>query len=682
MSAAVIATGAAIAAAQCEPPPPTRTDPVADVLHGDRIEDPYRWLEDASSPEVARWVEAQNAYTRRRLDPFPGRLRIVSRLAELLAIGSVGQPSIRGGRRFYVERSEASDQPVLRVERAGGGEARSLLDPSPSALDWWYPSPDGRLVACGLSSGGTERSVLSVRDVETGRDLPDRIEHCRSASVGWLPDGRGFYYTRFPSEGASYGRHVRYHAMGTDPEADPVVFGEGREATEWPSVEVSPDGRHLLVQTFHGWSRSDLLHRDVDSGGPFRPLVQGLDALSWGSWLGDRVLLATNHEAPRYRIVLVDPARPEPSAWEPFLPEGEAIVKGFSIGRGHVLVSLEREGISELLVLDRAGRPVRSIDLPGPGTVEGYAADPSSDEALFVWASFFEPPALYRVDLASGAPSIVKGSAGSIDASAFEIERVRYRSKDGTFVPMSLVHRKGIAREGSNPTLLTGYGGFGISQAPAFSRNRFLWLERGGVLAIPSLRGGGELGDAWHRAGMLDRKENTFDDFVAAAEWLVENRYTRPDRLAIQGASNGGLLVGVALTRRPELFRAVVCSVPLLDMLRYDRFLMARIWVPEYGSAEAPDAYRWLRAYSPYHHVEPGRPYPSVLLTAGAADTRVDPCHARKMAARLQAATASGRPVLLRVEAGAGHGAGNGMARRAEELADEWTFLFQELGIE
>ena len=680
----------------CWQPPATRVEPVVDDYYGQPIVDPYRWLEDDGSAETHAWVAAQNAYTRSLLDPAPGRERIRARLEELLAIGTVAAPVVRGGRAFYRRREAGDNQPRLLVREPATDQDRVLLDPNREsaagtvALDWWYPSPDGRLVAFGYSDHGDEESVLHVLDVERGTLLGDRIARTRFCSLAWLPDASGFYYSRYPRPGdvpsgeERYHRKLHFHRLGDDPAADPLVFGESLAAEDSPAVWLSADGRWLVVAVNHGWARSDLylLDRERPEAG-FVAVVEGEDALFQGEVHRGRLYLLTNLDAPRYRVLTVDPERPERANWREVIPEPErGMIEDLAFGANHLVVQSLVNATAALARHDLDGRPLSSIALPGIGTVTGLNAEPESDMVSFAFESFTTPPAVYRADAGTGEMHMWARVDAPVDLSGYRTEQVWYRSRDGTPVSMFTVSRADVPRDGARPTLLTGYGGFNISRTPAFNRGMVFWLERGGVFALPNLRGGGEYGEEWHRAGMFERKQNVFDDFIAAAEFLIATGYTSADHLALEGGSNGGLLVGAALTQRPDLFRAVACHVPLLDMLRYHHFLIARLWVAEYGSADDPDQFPYLYAYSPYHRVVDGTAYPAVLLLTANSDSRVAPLHARKMTARLQAATSSGRPVALRVEAEAGHGAGKPVAKLVDEQTDVWTFLCRELEVD
>ncbi|HXI19596.1 MAG TPA: prolyl oligopeptidase family serine peptidase, partial [Gemmatimonadales bacterium] len=595
---------------------------------------------------------------------------IRARLEQLLEIAGLSAPTPARGRYFYLYRDGRQNQPVLYVREGADGRDRVLLDPNQlsaegtTALDWHHPSDDGRLLAYGLSEDGSEQSVLHVLDVGTGEALPDRIPRTRAADLAWLPDASGFYYTRYPAPGEvpedeePYHRAVYFHRLSSDPAGDPLVF-QPAVKEHWPGVSLSPDGRWLLIGVARTFDQTDLYLQDLRAGTPPVAVAKDLPALFDGQVVGGRLYVRTNLHAPSYGLYALDPERPDlGSATELVPPRADAVLGGVTVVGRHLVLDYIERATSRLRIASLDGTGVREHALPGIGSLFGLGAEWDGSELFYGYSSFTAPPSVYRIDLQTGAETLWRGVEADIDPERYEVRQVTYGSRDGTPITMFVVHARGIALDGGNPTYLTGYGGFNVSMTPGFQRSAFLWLERGGVLAVPNLRGGGEYGESWHQAGMLGTKQNTFDDFIAAAEWLMAKGYTRPERLAIGGGSNGGLLVGAVLTQRPDLFRAVVIQVPLLDMLRYHRFLLARLWLPEYGSPEEPEEYAWLRAYSPYHHVRDGVAYPAVLLATAESDTRVDPMHARKMTARLQAATGSAHPVLLRLESKAGHGAG------------------------
>jgi prolyl oligopeptidase len=691
---------------------PTRKDPLVEVLHGVPVPDPYRWLEDSDSAEVRAWDEAQTAETRAWLEAPPVRAvrqALLGRARALLSVGHVGAPLSRrtasGVRRyFHVRREGTQEQAVLCVREGVDGVDRVLIDPAPlssdgtTAIDWWAVSTDGERVAWGLSEAGSEESTLRVRDVTTGQDLPDRIPHTRHASVAWMPDGKTFFYTRYPAPGEvppgdeKYFCKVYRHTMGQDPSLDEVVFGEGRDKLDIPGVIASPGGRWLVVRVHMGWQKSELWVCDLsvrDPAGPrwsFVPFARGPEVLYEPVPLDDVLYVLTNEDAPRYRLVAIDWADPSRSRWREVLREDRdvladvAVVGGAGGDRRVLVASYLHEATARIERFSADGKPLGPVALPvlGSATITG-AWD--ADEAFLDLTSFATPWQVLRVDLASGATTVWDSVGVGSALPAVRVSMLHATSKDGTTVPMFLVEPEGAARTGDRPTVLYGYGGFNIVQSPSFSARALMTVERGGAWAVALLRGGGELGEEWHRAGMLERKQNVFDDLYACAETLFREKVTRPGRLGIAGGSNGGLLTATAVTQRPDLFRAALSLVPLADMLRYHRYRIGALWTAEYGDPDDAAAFAWLHAYSPYHHVTEGTRYPSMLLTTAESDSRVDPMHARKMAARLQAAQAdASHPVLLRVESRAGHGAGKPVAKLVDELADEMAFLFHELG--
>ena len=666
-----------------------------DVRHGVFVRDPYRWLEEGEAEEVRLWSEAQGRHTREVLDAIPFASAIRERLRVLFSIGLVSAPVVRGESYFHQRRTGDQEQPVLYVRHGKDGADRILLDPAAlaedrtSALDWYHPSHDGRLVAYGVSEGGSEKSVLRVREVETGNDLADVIPWTRACSLEWRPDGSGFFYTRYPEPGSvpageeNYHRRVYEHVLGRDWREDPLVFGGDRPAEDWPSVHLSPDGRWLAVSVSRGWTRTDVYLRDLSSpAAGFQTVIEGVDAICGVEPRNDRLYLQTNLDAPRSRLVAADLDRPGRESWRDVLPEGPDVLEAAALIGDWIVAVWLREASSRVTIHTREGALLHEVALPVIGSVAGLTGEWDGREAFLGFTSYAVPPTVYRLALPEPALELWALAPGDVDADRFRVRLVRFPSHDGTLVSMFLVDARDRPTDARGAALLTGYGGFNVSHTPAFGRGVILFLEKGGLYAVAHLRGGGEYGEDWHRQGMLERKQNVFDDFLAAADFLVHGGHVARNRLAIMGGSNGGLLVGAALTQRPGLFRAVVCQVPLLDMVRYHLFRIARLWIPEYGSADEPEAFRWLYAYSPYHHVRDATPYPAVLLTTGESDSRVDPLHARKMAARLQAATSSSHPILLRIEARAGHGQGKPLSKALEEWTDVWSFVFAELGLE
>ncbi len=679
-------------------PPPAEQKPVQAVLHGHTIVDPYRWLEDASSPETQKWAASELAYTRSLLDPLPERNAIHQRLTELLSIGVISAPQIGGKFYLYTKREGSQNQPVLFVREGLQGKDRALVDVNALApdgtvaLDWWQVSEDGKYVAYGTSPSGSEISTLRVIETETGNLLPDAIERTRAASVAWKLDDSGFYYTRYPEKGTvpegqeNYNRHVFYHALGSDAAKDALIFGQGRDPQDWPDVDVSNDGRWLLITVEVGWTKSELYLQDLQANTPAVRITEGKEFLYSGEIVDGKVFITTNENAPRYHAFVADVTSPGRANWKEIIPESDTVLQGVSVVNGLLLAQYEKNATSQLKLFDRQGRPLGEIQLPAIGTVFGLGAKWNRKETFFAFHSFTIPDCIYQIDLQDHKTSLwSKVDAFGIDPARYEVQQVWFNSKDGTRVPMFVFYKKGLQLDGKNPTLLTGYGGFNLSLTPSFVGDRYLWLEHGGVFAVANLRGGAEFGEEWHRAGMLDKKQNVFDDFIAAAEYLIARKYTDQDHLAIRGGSNGGLLMGAALTQQPDLFRAVVCQVPLLDMLRYQNFQIAKLWVPEYGSSDDPKQFEWLYAYSPYHHVKAGEKYPAILFMTADSDTRVDPMHAKKMAALMQAESANGhsreRPILLRIDTKAGHGAGKPITKQVEDLTDIYSFLFWQLQV-
>jgi prolyl oligopeptidase len=676
---------------------------------GANKDDPFAWLENGDSPEVQRWTAAQNGATRKVLDAIPGRAGLAQRLSHLYEIGSLGTPvSKKHGksrRYFYTRRDGKQNQAVLYVRDGLDGADRALVDVNQDrpdgtrALDWWFPSDDGALVAYGVSDDGSEESTLHVREVATGKDRGEAIVRTRACSLAWAPDGKGFYYTRYPRPGEvppaemPYYRSVFFHQLGDDPAKDRKLFGDGRDRTDWPGVDLSPDGRWLAITVNQGWSKAEVHLVDTHAAAAtLIPVATGEEAqFSIVEILDDRLYLLTTSGAPRGRLYVVDPKHPARAKWHEIIPEAPAdkdgkgdVLRFAAYMKGRLAVVYLHDAASRLRLFDRDGAPRGEVALPGLGSVSGLTGARDTEELFYSFTSFVTPTSIFRLAGTGSAGALWRQLIAPIDPVAYEVERATATSRDGTQVPLFLVHRKGVARDPGHPVVLTGYGGFDVSMLPTWTPSAIPFLEAGGTFALAVLRGGGEYGEAWHQAGMLGRKQNVFDDFIAAAEWLIANKVTSPAHLAISGRSNGGLLVGAALTQRPDLFRAVICGVPLLDMLRYHLFRLAALWIPEYGSPDEPDARKWLAAYSPYQRVRDGVTYPAVYIHTAESDTRVDPMHARKMAARLQAAathTKERRKTLLWVESHAGHGAGKPLAKVISELTDEWSFLFSELGM-
>ena len=666
------------------PPPPTEVREVVDTLHGVDVPDPYRWLEDQEAPETRAWIDAQNAHTDSVLGALPGREALRTLAASVLDRETIGLPNERGGRYFHSRRRAGEDLSIVYVREGVDGDDRVLIDPHPMSPDHTTSvelrdiSDDGARIAYGVREGGVDEVEIRVRDVDTGEDLADVLPPARYGSVILAPDGAGLYYEQY----GDVTPRVMYHAFGTPLADDVQLFGEGYERHQIPSTVVSDDGRWMVVHVIEGSSGPTSVHvKDLERDTPFVTAVADGVSESWASFAGGDLVIVTNLDAPNKRVVLADPADPGFERWRDVVPEREdVVVEGAAALGGKLAVFYLQDVQPRVAVHELDGTHVRDIAFAALGSVGGGSGRWTSDEAFFTFQTFHVPSTVYRYDVETGEQSVWAEPEPPVEAAAYTVTQRWFASKDGARVPMFVAHRPDIPLDGSNPTLLTGYGGFNNSMTPAFSALATTWLESGGVFALANLRGGGEFGEAWHRAGMLESKQNVFDDFIAAAEHLVAEGYTRPERLAIRGGSNGGLLVGAVSNQRPDLFGAVVCTYPLLDMVRYHRFLVAGFWVPEYGSSDDPEQFAYIRAYSPYHNVVDGGDYPATLYLSGDGDTRVAPLHARKMTALMQAKSGSGRPVLLRYHTAAGHSGGQPVSQQIDEMVDTVSFLLWQVG--
>jgi prolyl oligopeptidase len=670
--------------------PRARVASLVETLHGTPVADPYRWLEDAGSAETRTWVDAQNDLTRSMLDG-PARDAFVDELTRRFDYPRTTSVVRRGGRRFYTHNPGLLDQPLLYVQQVDA-EPRILIDPNTlssdgtTALTAYAPSPDGRLLAYALSQHGSDRQTIRIRNVESGADLDDRLEWVKFASIAWTRDAAGFYYLRFPEPGTvppadeQYFGRIHFHELGQPQSRDLLVFENPNEKEVVPLVHVTADDRYAVITAQRGASDDSEIHL-VDRVFPTLPraLFSGFDAAyAFIEAADNQLYFRTTRGAPRGRIIAVDPLDPA-GTLRVVVPEQPHKLSAAVMSRdGLVAVYLENAS-DRIRRFDLSGVAMGEVPLPGIGSIVTIDAEPASDEVVFIYTSFVDPPTAWRFRPDVG-PSSLDGSglqAGDPRAGnplLYKTTQVWYPSKDGTRVSMFLVHRADLQQDGNRPVLLSGYGGFNISRTPAYDPGNFPLLDRGGVFALANVRGGGEYGEDWHRAGMLERKQNVFDDFVAAAEFLIREGYTRPERLAIEGGSNGGLLVGAAMVQRPDLFGAVLCRVPVADMLRYHLFTVGRFWIPEYGSADDPAQFPYLLRYSPYHNVTNGVSYPPTLIMTADTDDRVAPGMAKKFAARLQAAGGGG-PILIRVETKAGHGAGKPIGKVIDEEADMLAFL-------
>lgn len=664
-------------------PPPTEVRTVIDTLHGVVIEDPYRWLEDQDGTETRRWIEAQSAFTDSLLAQVPGREAIRSRLEELLKVDVVGTPIERGGRFFFSKRSKDADLSVICMRQGIDGVDEVLLDPHPLSADHRTSvslmslTQDGTMLAYAVRKGGEDEVEVRLYDVESRKDLPKRFERARYLGFSILPDKSGMYYGVQTSDGP----RLYVHSMATG--KDSLVLGDGLHSGEWIGSSLSDDGQTLLITTGEGSAprSTKVFVMDLRAGGVAKTVVDDVDARFSATIAGQAILIQTNWEAPNGRIFRASLAKPLREHWTEIVPQSSGVIVGFSVAGGKLFVSTLDSVRSRVVQYDLDGKRERELSFPAIGTVSGVQGSWESNRAFFSFSSYHIPPTTYLLDVRSGTTREWSRLSAPVRSEAFEVKQVWFVSRDGTKVPMFLLYRRGLALDGANPVYLTGYGGFAVSQTPGYSATAVLLAERGFVFAVANLRGGSEFGEQWHQAGMLGSKQNVFDDFIGAAEYLIASGYTRSTRLAIAGGSNGGLLVGAAVTQRPELFGAVVCSYPLLDMIRYHLFLVARYWVPEYGSSDDPAQFAALLAYSPYQRVKGGVSYPPVLFVTGDADTRVAPLHARKMAARMQAATSSGRPVLLKYDTRSGHSGGAPVSKQIGDATDILAFLFWQLGV-
>ena len=665
-------------------PPMTRIEPVKDTYHGVEVIDPYRWLEDQQSPATRAWIDAQNKYTESLLDAWPERGELKRRVAHLLKIESIDVPMERNGLLFFTKRRADQDQGILFVRKGSGGEDEILVDPNPLSADHSASvllegvSEDGALVAYGLRRGGEDENTVHLRDVLKKIDLPDALPKAVYFNIAIKPDKSGLYYSR---GGNAPG--VFYHALGTDPANDQQIFGEGYGPDKIIIGDLSEDGRYLIIHVLYGSAadKTEIYAQDLEARGPIKPIVTEITARFFGQAGGDTLYVQTNWNAPMNRILAINLQNPGRENWKEVVPEKASVIDSLALAMGELVVIYNENASSRIQVFDAEGKGLRDIPLPALGSVTGFSSRWAGDQAYYGYSSYPVPNLIQRYSVGPGAQELWAQVKVPIHTERLELKQVWYNSKDGTRVPMFLLGQKGMKLDGARPTLLTGYGGFNTLESPSYSPFAALWVENGGVFADVNLRGGGEFGEAWHRAGMLEKKQTAFDDFLCAAQWLIQNHYTNPSRLAIMGGSNGGLLVGAALTQRPDLFQAVLCRYPLLDMLRYQKFMEAQYWVSEYGSAENPAQFKYLAAYSPYQNVKPGVKYPAVLLMTGDGDTRVAPLHARKMAARLQAATKSDRPILLRYDTQAGHSTGLPISKRIDQLTDSAEFLMWQLHV-
>ncbi|MBL4635787.1 MAG: S9 family peptidase, partial [Kofleriaceae bacterium] len=677
--------------------PDTRREDVTDTYHGTTVLDAYRWLEDADSDETAQWVKAENKVTFGYLEKIPEREEIRKRLTKLWDYEKFGTPYKEGGRYFYSKNDGLQNQSVLYWAESLDAAPKVLLDPNTLsedgtiALGGYSISADGKHIAYGLQAAGSDWATWHVRNVDTGKDLEETLSWIKFSGATWDKKNTGFYYGRYPKpKGASlseanFNQKIYFHKIGTAQSKDTLVFETAKEPKWSSSSEVSEDGRYLIVSVGKGTGPVNQVHyKDLRAKGKksgFRSLIGDFDAMyNFLGNSGTKLWFHTDKDAPLGRIISIDLRKPDAKHWQEIVPQADAPLRGASLIGGKLVTTYLRDASSEVIIRDLKGKPLVTLELPGIGTVSGFGGHVKDNETFYSFTSFTTPRRIYQYDMKSGKSTLYKQPKVDFEPSDYEVKQVFYKSKDGTKVPMFITHKKGIKLDGSNPTMLYGYGGFNISLTPYFSVARIIWLEMGGVLAIPNLRGGSEYGETWHEAGTKLKKQNVFDDFIAAAEWLIANKYTSSPKLAISGRSNGGLLVGACMTQRPELFGAALPGVGVLDMLRFHKFTIGWAWIDDYGSSDNAEEFKALYAYSPYHNLKAVK-YPSTLITTADHDDRVVPAHSFKFAAELQHLHTGNNPVMIRIETKAGHGAGKPTSKRIQDVADNYAFLVKTLGI-
>lgn len=709
----LVVSGLSVASAQSvatQYPEAKRGDHV-DVYHGTSVPDPYRWLEDVDSPETKAWVEAQNKLTFGFLETLPQRGAFRERLTQLWNYERVGIPVKEGGRYFFTRNSGLQNQAVYYVQEKLGGEARVLIDPNTLAKDGTVAmttarvSDDGKLVAYGTAAAGSDWNEFRVRKVDTGEDLTDVVQWVKFSGLGWTKDNRGFFYSRYPAPAVDAGtgktfskleyQRLYYHRVGTPQSEDRIIFENKGEPKWFARGGTTEDGRYVYIYIDRGSSTENLVSI-VDLGDPMNPKIDAPVKPLIAEWTSRNAVVGsdpgviyvlTTLDAPRYRLVAIDVNNPAPEKWRTIVPESQDVIDSVDVVGGKFVVNSMRDASSRLTVYEKDGRKVGEIPLPGIGSVASVSGRPDETEFFYNFTSFATPTTNFRYDLKTNSGAAFQPPRVAFNPANYETRQVFYPSKDGTRVPMFISHKKGLKLDGSTPTILYGYGGFNISLTPAFSVTNLTWMEAGGIYAQPNLRGGGEYGKEWHLAGTKERKQNVFDDFIAAAEWLIANKYTSSEKLVLAGGSNGGLLVAAVINQRPELARVAWPAVGVMDMLRFHKHTVGYAWASDYGSSDDADGFRYLRAYSPIHNVKSGAKYPAVLITTADHDDRVHPGHSFKYAAAMQAVeprdakTIRERPTMIRIETRAGHGAGKPTTKVIEESADKLAFAAHYVGL-
>ncbi|MGB6294705.1 MAG: prolyl oligopeptidase family serine peptidase [Rivularia sp. (in: cyanobacteria)] len=678
--------------------PATRRGEQVDNYHGTEVADPYRWLENPDSTETEAWVKAQNKVTFNYLEQIPARNEIKKRLTKLWDYEKYGVPYQEGDRYFYFKNDGLQNQSVLYTLRKLDDEPRVLLDANKLsedgtvALSGISVSENGKYLAYGISIAGSDWQEWKVRNIETGEDLKDSLKWIKFSGASWTNDSKGFFYSRYDEpneetklEDVNYYQKLYYHQLG-QPQSEDTLIYERSDKKEWGfNGGVTEDGRYLIISVWLGTDSKNLVfYKDLTN--PSSEVVELISNFESSYSLIDNddnlLYFQTDLNASRGRVIAIDIQKPEPKNWREIIPQTQETLESVGTINNQFVAEYLKDARSQIKIFEINGNFVREVELPGIGLVGGFDGKKTDTETFYGFTNFTTPGTVYRYDMITGKSTVFRQPKVDFNADNYETKQIFYKSKDGTQVPMFIVHKKGIKLDGNNPTYLYGYGGFNVSLTPTFSVSSLIWMEMGGVYVVANIRGGGEYGEEWHQAGIKDKKQNVFDDFIAAAEWLIDNGYTKSEKLAIAGGSNGGLLVGACMTQRPDLFGAALPAVGVLDMLRFHKFTIGWAWVPEYGSSENPEEFKTLYAYSPLHNLKPGTAYPATLITTADHDDRVVPAHSFKFAAALQAAHDGEAPVLIRIETKAGHGAGKPTAKIIEEVADKWAFLVKTLGVE
>jgi prolyl oligopeptidase len=672
------------------PPPPTQAKPVTEDIHGTKITDPYRWLEDQKSPETRAWIEQQMKYTEQYLSQVKIRPEIVNDLTKLERVESYSIPIERGGNYFFKKRLADENQGSIYVRRGLHGQDERLIDATKLSADQNTSvqindiSKDGKLLVYGTRSGGADEETVHILDVTSGEDLPDSLPSARYSGVQLSPDEKGLYYARFDPTGSL----VFYHQLGAPAEkGDELVFGKSFEGEtlgpmQLVGAEITENERYLLITVAHGVppKRVDIYAKDLrQPNSPIKAVIHGIDSRFTPINYYDDLYVMTDYNAPNYRVVQVHIGDSQPQHWRTIVPEGKDVISGISVVGGNLFVTGLHDVVTETRAFSMEGKLLRKVQYPTIGAATEVYGREDSENGFYSFESFIIPPTIYHYNVRTGKTEIFAKPTVPFQSDQYEVKQVFYKSKDGTRVPMFISSKKGVKRDGNTPTLMFAYGGFLVNLTPTWNPEYAWWMEQGGFYAQPNLRGGGEYGEKWHQAGMFEHKQNVFDDFFAAGQYLINEKYTSPKRLAIRGRSNGGLLMGVAMTQHPEMFGAIWCGYPLLDMIRFQNFLVGKWWTAEYGSADNADQFPYLLKYSPYQNVHPGMKFPAIMFNTGDSDTRVDPLHARKMTALVQHDNANDRPILLHYQTVSGHSSGVSITQAIKDTADELSFLWNEV---